>query len=234
MDKYLYIFLLLGILSCTPDLENNKRLLIEGNIANSGDFDNITEVEVFLLNSLPSVDQDFNIQFQTDRFIGEKILGNSRLDGDGTFSFFSLVQDGGYYQVAFTQNDKLLKTGTINRVDHLLDLEEKLVDVEVPALSEVIVNFNASTDYDLPVNLTISYNSPSCNTNYDGNSFVGNSIVSFCAIRTLRVNPGTSDQSRIFASRGSTIGVSYQDANGIDQTFQLDVNSQNPTYDVQI
>ncbi len=234
MDKYLYLLLFVACISCTPNLENNKRLLIDGNIANTADFDNFTEVEVFLLNSLPSVDQDFNIQFQTDRFIGEKILGNSRLNRDGTFSFFSLVQDGGYYQIVFTQNGKLLKTGTINRSQYLLDLEEELVDVEVAPLGEVDLNFSTSTAYNMPVRVFITFSGPSCNTDYNGISFIGNSALDFCSVRTLEIEPGSSEELKIFASRGSTISVTYVDENGIEQSQQFDVNAPNQTYDSQI
>ena len=234
MDKYLYLLLIVACVACTPTLEDNKRLLIKGNISSAQEFDDITEIEVFLLNSFPSVDQDLNIEFQTNRPNGEKTLGNSRLNSNGAFSFFSLVQDGGNYQIVFTQNGKLLKTGTINRTEYLLDLEEELVDVEVVPLGEVDLNFNASTAYSMPVRVTITFSGPSCNTNYDGSSFIGNSVLDFCSVRSLEIDPGSSEEIRVFASTGSTISVTYIDENDIEQTLQFDVNAPNQTYDSQI
>lgn len=227
--KYKMLLLIICItISCTPKLEDNKRLTLKGSINNINEIS--SNIEVVLSNSRPSVSSDLSVEFLSNNVIGDKILGQGNVHSDGNFEFISIAQDGGFYQLSFLANNRLLQTGTVNR-DYLIDLEEEFNNIQLPKITEVVLNFQNTTNLTQDVRYFVSYDSSDCNLNYNGTIFVGNSGL-LCRVQGGRFEfQNTSQSERLFVTYPSTLEISFTNNAG-NQNLVYAINSPNQTIDV--
>lgn len=223
-------FILLS--SCTPDLEDNKRLYISGNISNYEQHISEDFIELFLTNAEPrTIDPNLTVDFSNEIQIGEKILGRSRVKKDGSFNFFSIAQEGGFYQLSFLRNSKLVQTGTVSR-DYLIDLEENFNNIQLQQTARVQLNFQNNSNPAQEINYFVEYSSPRCNLNYNGTEFSGNAMTGFCIVQGGRIEINNIPQAdALITTFPSVLKISFTNALG-NQELVYAINAPNQVINV--